>query len=142
MVISSSSSWAVSLLIEVLVIFISTVPYSGTQTYQDANVAMFVSVSALAATAIAVGLALHRRRRMAMKMPRVPYTLAAVIAYLYAALMLEDFVGLSTLGKDRDRGIRDVGRMKTYGFGWTVGRNGVRRVGVDEEELEGDFKIW
>jgi hypothetical protein len=129
----------------VLVIFISRVPYSGTQTYQDANVAMFVSVSvsALAATAIAVGLALHRRRRMAMKMPRVPYTLATVVAYLYAALMLEDFVGLSTLGKkDRDRGIRDVGRMKTYGFGWTVGRDGVRRVGVDEEELEGDFKIW
>ncbi|KAF8244252.1 hypothetical protein K440DRAFT_636321 [Wilcoxina mikolae CBS 423.85] len=133
----------VGLLIEVLVIVISGVPYSGTQTYLDANIAMFLSVSALGATIIAAGLALYRRRRMAAGMPRVPYTLAAVMTYLYAARMLDDFVGLSTLGrKDRDKAIMDVGRNKTYGFGWTVGRDDVKRVGVDEEELEGDYRIW
>ncbi|KAF8543806.1 hypothetical protein BDD12DRAFT_978131 [Trichophaea hybrida] len=131
----------VGLLIEVLVVSISGVPYSGTQTYLDSNIVMFLSVSALGATIIAAGLALYRRRKLAAGMPRVPYTLAAMMTYLYAARMLDDFVGLSTLGrKERDKAIMDMGRNKTYGFGWTVGRDDVKRVGVDEEELEGDYQ--
>jgi hypothetical protein len=88
----------------------------------------------------AMVLVLFRRRGVRLRMPRVPYSLAAVLAYLYAARMLDGLVGLSTLGKRRrDIVIKDICWGKGYGLGWTIGLDGEKRVGVDEEELEGMY---
>jgi len=73
-------------------------------------------------------------------LPRVPYTLATQMAYLYASRMGVDFVGLSVLsGKERRMRLQRVGRGRRYGFGWTVGEDERWRVGVDKEELRGGW---
>lgn len=103
---------------------------------------MFLSTSILVITIVTVGVVLLRRRRMGRRMPRTPYTLAATMAYLYAAKFVDGLAGLSTLGtKARNQEIVKVGRDKEFGFGWIVGSDGKKRVGVDEEELEGDYKV-
>ncbi|KAF8245040.1 hypothetical protein K440DRAFT_635242 [Wilcoxina mikolae CBS 423.85] len=121
---------------------LSEVAFSSIQTWAMSNMAFCLSVPFLGATAITVFLAaLLRRRRIGMKMPRVPYTIAAVISYLYAARMMEELTGLSTLSeKERNREV--MGIQKGCGFRWTVGRDGRKRVGVDEEELAGTYKMW
>ena len=78
---------------------------------------------------------LLRRRRLARRVPRAPYTLAVIAA----ARMLDAFAGLSVLPpRVRDRRIAAATRGRSYGLGWTCGTDGVHRVGVDEEELDGD----
>jgi len=70
-------------------------------------------------------------------LPRAPYSVAEVVAYLYAARMGEEFGGLSVLGgRERDRAVQRWG--KRVGLRWVVGRDGHARVSVDVKELEGD----
>ncbi|KAF8544224.1 hypothetical protein BDD12DRAFT_801459 [Trichophaea hybrida] len=103
---------------------------------------MFLSMTILVMTITTVIAVLLRRRRIGKRMPRTPYTLAATMAYLYGARFLEGLVGLSRLGtKERNKQVLMAGRDKEFGFGWTVGADGKKRVGVDEEELEGDYKV-
>ena len=131
----------VGLLIEALVVVLPGVPYAGTETWEDANVCMLLSASVLLAAAVTAAAALLRRRHLSRRVPRAPYTLAVIAAYLYAARMLDAFAGLSVLPpRVRDRRIAAATRGRTYGLGWTCGADGVRRVGVDEEELDGDYR--
>ena len=130
---------AVGLLVETLVVVLPGVPYAGTQTWEDANVCMLLSASVLLAAAATAAAALLRRRRLSRRVPRAPYTLAVVATYLYAARMLDAFAGLSVLPpRVRDRRIAAATRGRSYGLGLTCGADGVHRVGVDEEELDGD----
>ncbi|KAF8537957.1 hypothetical protein BDD12DRAFT_929759 [Trichophaea hybrida] len=131
----------VGLLIEVLIVTLTGVPYSGTQIWKDAQICMRLSSAIISITIITTIVILLRRKRVERRLPRVPYTLATVIGYIYAARMLDSFVGLSTLdSRTRNRHMMEIGRGKEYGFGWTVGSDGIKRVGVDEEELQGDYK--
>lgn len=128
----------VGVLIEALVVALPGIPYEPSQTMDGLEAATWLSVSALTLALLAVVLVFFRRRSACM--PRLPYNIATVIAYLYAARMLEDFMGLSMLDtKERNRRIVAIG--KTYGFGWTTGQDGKRRVGVDEEELDGAYSM-
>ncbi|KAF8243693.1 hypothetical protein K440DRAFT_36961 [Wilcoxina mikolae CBS 423.85] len=129
-----------TVLIEVLIITLTGVPYSGTETWEDARACMVLSCIILFLTIVAVVVVMVRRRRMERTLPRVPYTLATMMAYLYAAKMGADFVGVSALeGKEREMRLQRVGRGRSYGFGWTVGEDGRWRVGVDREELRGGW---
>ena len=102
---------------------------------------MLLSASVLLAAGATAAAALLRRRRLARRVPRAPYTLAVIAAYLYAARMLDAFAGMSVLlPRVRNRRIAEATRGCTYGLGWTCGAAGVRRVGVDEEALDGDCR--
>ncbi|KAF8248645.1 hypothetical protein K440DRAFT_678850 [Wilcoxina mikolae CBS 423.85] len=127
----------VGVLIEALVVVLPGIPFEPSQTEQGYEVATWLSVSVLILVLFAVVLVFSRRRSACM--PRLPYSIATVMVYLYAARMLKDFVGLSVLDrKERDEKI--VGLGKTYGFGWTTGEDGKVRVGVDVEELDYAYK--
>ena len=124
---------AVSLSIDALVVVIHGVPFSPTQTWKDFQISTWISVGALFGAFLAVIAVMMRRRRLSM--PRLPYSIAAIISYLYAAHMLDNFVGLSMWPTgERNEEIQKLG--KTYGFGWTTGADGVLRIGVDQEELK------
>ncbi|KAI5819333.1 hypothetical protein BZA77DRAFT_305147 [Pyronema omphalodes] len=131
----------VGTLIECLIVALTGVPFSSSQTWEMANVSMFLSIVILAIVILAVVTVAIRRRRISNSMPRTPYTLAMTISYLYAAKMLKDFGGLSALGEsERNKRVKRITDGKTYGFGWTTGLDGQKRVGIDEEELDGDYK--
>jgi len=131
----------VGLLIEVLIVTLTGVPYSGSQIWKDAKICMRLSSTIICITIITIAVILLRRKRVERRLPRVPYSLATVIGYIYAARMLDSLIGLSILeSKARNRRIMEIGRGKKYGFGWTVGSDGAERVGVDEEELQGNYK--
>ncbi|KAF8243929.1 hypothetical protein K440DRAFT_636647 [Wilcoxina mikolae CBS 423.85] len=131
----------VGVLLEVLVVALSRVPYSGTQTWLDANISLFLSAGILFITIVMVGVFFFRRRVIEKKMPYVPYTIAGVMGYLYAARMLDVFSGVSILGgSKRDKVIREMTRGKRYGLGWTMRVDGKKRVGIDEEELFGSYE--
>jgi hypothetical protein len=131
----------IGLFVEALVVSLTGIPYSGTETWEDARTCMILSSLIIAIIIITIILTMIRRRRLERRLPRVPYTLATVIGYIYAARMLESFAGLSVLPtKERNCKIVEIGRGREYGFGWTVGNDEARRVGVDEEELEADYK--
>ena len=102
---------------------------------------MLLSTSVLLAAAATAAAALLRRRRLARRVPRAPYTLAVIAAYLYADRMLDAFARLSVLlPRVRNRCIAEATCGRTYGLGWTCGADGVRRVGIDEEALDGDYR--
>ncbi|KAF8243928.1 hypothetical protein K440DRAFT_667495 [Wilcoxina mikolae CBS 423.85] len=127
----------VGLLIEALVVVLPGIPFDPTQTFKAYEDATWISVAVLTLVLFAVILVFFRRRNVCV--PRLPFSIATLIAYLYAAKMLEDFVGLSVMNtKERNRRISALG--KTYGFGWTTGQDGKTRVGVDEEELNFSYR--
>jgi len=122
----------VGTLIEAFVVSIPGVPFEPSQTNQSFEVSTWLSVSVLTLVLFAVILVFFRRRSACM--PRLPYSIATVVVYLYAARMLRNLVGLSMLStKERNKKI--AGMEQTYGFGWTTSVDGNIRVGVDEEEL-------
>jgi hypothetical protein len=131
----------VGTLIECLIVALTGVPFSSAQTWEMANVSMLLSMVILVIVIIAVATVTIRRRRISNRMPRTPYTLATTMSYLYAAKMLGDFGGLSALGEsERNKRVKKITDGKKYGFGWTTGIDGQKRVGIDEEELDGDYK--
>ena len=72
-------------------------------------------------------------------LPRAPYSVAEVVAYLYAAKIREEFSRLSVLRRrERDRAVQRWG--KRVGLRWAVGQDGHARVSVDVKELEGGLK--
>ena len=76
------------------------------------HAAVGLSAAGRLATAAA---ALLRRRRLARRVPRAPYTLAVIAAYLYAASMPDAFAGLSVLlPRVRNRRIAKATRGRTY----------------------------
>jgi hypothetical protein len=78
-------------------------------------------------------------------LPRQPNTIASVLAFIHQSKMLYDFVGTTKMGStETARHLetkRDAdGKRKTYGLGWFKGRDGQEHLGVDEEELIGNYK--
>jgi len=129
----------VGVLIEALVVALPGVPFEASQTDESFKVSTWLSVATLTLVLFAAILMFFTRRSACM--PRLPYNIATVVAYLYAARMLGDFVGLSLLcRKERNKRITALG--KTYGFGWTTREDGSARVGIDKEELDFPYKYW
>ncbi|KAK5021364.1 hypothetical protein LTR16_000226 [Cryomyces antarcticus] len=120
-----------TILAEVLVITITGVPFASGQTWLQFLVSVYLSMGILGIMVLVV-VALFFWRRRAPHLPRDPDTLAAVMSYVGASRMLDDFEGLEGMErKERDRMVKSWG--KTYGYGWFVGRDGVGRWAVDED---------
>lgn len=64
-------------------------------------------------------------------LPRQPSTIAAVLAFIYASKMLDDFIGTEYL---TNRQLEDRLRLldKRYGLGWFRGRDGKMHCAIDE----------
>ena len=108
-------------------------PFSPGQIYLELLVCSYMSMAILALMVIAIVMLLLLRWRRALDLPRVPDTLAAVMAYVCASRMLDDFEGLECLDKDeRDRKIAVM--RKRYGYGQIRGVDGVVRWAVDEKD--------
>jgi len=128
----------IGLLVELLVILLAVVPFAGGFTFKLWNVSTLGSATILIFLAITLGGIAYGRRGETL--PRLPYSIPAIATYLHATRMLSDFdeMARGRLGsRERDRRLKDS--RKTYGFGWTVGTDGVTRAGVDEEELKFDY---
>ncbi|TKA63885.1 hypothetical protein B0A49_08402, partial [Cryomyces minteri] len=111
-----------TILAEVLVITITGVPFASGQTWLQFLVSVYLSMGILGVMVLVVVALLFWRRR-APHLPRDPDTLAAVMSYVGASRMLDDFEGLEGAeSKERDRTVKSWG--KTYGYGWFVGRDG------------------
>ena len=123
----------IGLAVEALVMLLSVVPFSGGTTWRLYNIATFACVAITGLVVVTLAITAFNRRYE--RMPRLPYSIPEMASYLYAARMVP------TLGEMAlcSSGGGAIGG-KRYGFGWTEGSDGVVRVGVDEEELKGDYK--
>ncbi|KKA31240.1 hypothetical protein TD95_002740 [Thielaviopsis punctulata] len=78
-------------------------------------------------------------RRSHAFLPRRPNTIASALSYIHQSKMLCDFEGTSKFTtaqmEEKLKGLN-----KRYGLGMFKGRDGQTHVGVDEEELSGDYK--
>ena len=128
----ASSIALVALLSEILIVMLSGVPFSPGQIYMELLVCSYTSMAILALMVVAIIALLLRRWRGGLNLPRTPDTLAAVMSYICASQMLDDFEGLECLDKgERDR--RIVALKKRYEYGQRRGVDGVVRWAVDEQ---------
>lgn len=82
-------------------------------------------------------------RRRNPFLPRQPSTIASVVAFIYQSRMLWTFIGHeqtradgTTLVESNNQLIAKLeGLQKTYGYGWSRGRDGERHCCIDEEPL-------
>ncbi|KAJ2901488.1 hypothetical protein MKZ38_001829 [Zalerion maritima] len=78
-------------------------------------------------------------RRRHPFLPRLPNTIASILAFIHQSKMIYDFPGTEKLNNDRmTRKLESIG--KKYGLGWFEGRDGQTHCGVDEEELSGNYR--
>ena len=87
---------------------------------------------------------LYRRHAF---LPRQPSTIASVLGFVHQSTMLWDFVAETegeekgTLEESNERMVERFERVgKTFGYGWYIGRDGERHVGVDVEELKRSYR--
>ncbi|KAI9809373.1 MAG: hypothetical protein M1827_006885 [Pycnora praestabilis] len=121
---------AIAILSEVLVIALAGVPFSSGQIWTAFLVSSYLSMVILSLMIIAL-VSLFFWRRQPTGLPRMPNTVAAVMSYVCASYMLQDFEELEGLsGKEIDQRIRGMG--ETYGYGQFVGEDWVTRWAVDD----------
>ncbi len=71
-------------------------------------------------------------------LPRQPSTIAAVLAFIHASKMLDDFIDSERLGnQDMERRLKEKG--KRYGLGWFKGRDGQWHCAIDEEPMRSRY---
>lgn len=125
----------VTLLIEILTVVMGSLDYSGPGSEESklsSTLSFALTVIILIILLATMALLLLRRRHTFL--PRQPGTISSVLAFIHQSKMLTDFEGTeekTTL--QRRQQLEKIG--KTYGFGWFVGRDGERHLGIDQEEL-------
>ncbi|ERF75313.1 hypothetical protein EPUS_00105 [Endocarpon pusillum Z07020] len=71
-------------------------------------------------------------------LPRQPSTIAAVLAFIHASKMLDDFIDTERLSnKDMERKLKEKG--KKYGLGWFKGRDRQWHCAIDEEPMRSKY---
>jgi hypothetical protein len=68
-------------------------------------------------------------------MIHIPTTLAATIPLAYASNMAEDVAPVQHLGKKQLKDYLEGGNGR-YGYGWFIGKDGERHLGVDREPVD------
>ncbi|KAL2202741.1 hypothetical protein CC79DRAFT_1279898 [Sarocladium strictum] len=116
---------------------------AGTETVHSFLVSLALTLFILLYMSIITLMVFFGRRHPFL--PRQPNTIASVLAFIHQSKMLYDFVGTTKMGStETARHLetkRDAdGKSKTYGLGWFKGRDGQEHLGVDEEELIGNYK--
>jgi hypothetical protein len=72
-------------------------------------------------------------------LPRQPSTIAAVLAFIHASRMLDDFIGTEKLGnREMERRLKGLG--KRYGLGWFNGRDGKVHCAIDEGMVKSRYR--
>ena len=77
-------------------------------------------------------------RRRHPFLPREPSTIAAVLAFIYASNMLDDFIDTERLtNKQMERRLKTIG--KSYALGWFKGRDGRVHCAIDQEPIRSRY---
>jgi hypothetical protein len=79
----------------------------------------------------------YARRRHPF-LPRQPSTIAAVLAFIYASKMLDDFIDTEHLSNSAMES-RLKGLNKRYALGWFKGRDGKMHCAIDEEPVRARY---
>ena len=106
------------------------------ETYVSFWVSLILSVTILTFVAGITVLVYLRRRHPFL--PREPSTIAAVLAFIYASNMLNDFIDTERLNnKQMETRFKTIG--KRYGLGWFRGRDGKTHCAIDEEPMKSRY---
>ncbi|KAF8248403.1 hypothetical protein K440DRAFT_548418 [Wilcoxina mikolae CBS 423.85] len=123
----------VTILIEVLTVVLGSLDSQGGEESNLSSRLSFILAMLILVFVLFTGaLVIHKRRKPFL--PRQPGTISSVLAFIHQSRMLMDFEGTeqkSTLA--RKRKLAKIGRR--YGFGWYLGRDGKRHLGIDFEPL-------
>jgi hypothetical protein len=122
-----------TILIEVLTVVMGSLDVQGGEESTLSSKLSFALAIVILAITIFTGLLVLKKRRHPF-LPRQPGTISSVLAFIYQSKMLLDFIGTeqaSTLAKEKK--LANIGHM--YGFGWYLGRDGQRHLGIDHEPL-------
>ena len=128
-------SWVtfVTILIEILTVVLGSLDAeSGEESQLSSKLSFALAIIIFIIVFCTGGLVLHQRRKPFL--PRQPGTISSVLAFIHQSKMLTDFSGteqMSTL--ERAKKLEKLGHR--YGFGWYLGRDGKRHLGIDRERL-------
>jgi hypothetical protein len=112
------------------------------QTFVSFWVSVVLSIVILVFSII-VAVVVYIRRRHPF-LPREPSTIAAVLAFIFASNMLDDFIDTERhTNKQMEAMLKskvDInGNPKRYGLGWFKGRDGKVRCAIDEEPMRSKY---
>ncbi|KAI2467030.1 hypothetical protein F4781DRAFT_433791 [Annulohypoxylon bovei var. microspora] len=110
---------------------------SGSETVLSFSVILALTVLILVYLVAAAATVFVRRRHPFL--PRQPNSISSVLAFMHQSKMLYDFVGTAKFDNAQMRH-RLEGLGKTYGLGWFDGRDDMTHLGIEQEELTGDYK--
>jgi hypothetical protein len=86
---------------------------------------------------IATAVLIYLRRRHPF-LPREPSTIAAILAFIHASKMLDDFVGTEHLSNSAmETKLKELD--KRYALGWFRGRDGRLHCAIDEEPVRSRY---
>jgi len=129
----------VTILIEVLTVVLGSLDsQGGEESRLSSRMSFFLAIFIFLIVLGTGWLVLQKRRHPFL--PRQPGTISSVLAFIHQSRMLMDFEGTeqkTTLA--RKRKLAKVGRR--YGFGWYLGRDGKRHLGIDFEPLLEGYTI-
>jgi hypothetical protein len=112
------------------------------QTFVSFWVSVMLSIVILVFSII-VAATIYLRRRHPF-LPREPSTIAAVLAFIFASNMLDDFIDTERYtNKQMEAMLKskvDInGKPKRYGLGWFKSRDGKVRCAIDEEPMRSKY---
>ena len=112
------------------------------QTFVSFWVSVILSIVILVFSII-VAVVVYIRRRHPF-LPREPSTIAAVLAFIFASNMLDDFIDTERFtNKQMEKMLKSKvdsnGNPKRYGLGWFKGRDGKIRCAIDEEPMRSKY---
>jgi hypothetical protein len=112
------------------------------QTFTSFWSSVTLSIAILSFSIIAAALVYARRRHPFL--PREPSTIAAVLAFIFASKMLDDFIDTERYtNKQMEVMLKSKldanGRPKSYGLGWFRGRDGIFHCAIDEEPMRSKY---
>lgn len=119
----------VAILCEPLIVALADIPFKPGSVFTAYRVSTYISIGVLSMMLIGIMWMLCRKRTPVLI--RKPDTIASILLYLCGSSMLEDFQGMSRMGrKERDAAVRSWD--KNYAMGSVIGVDGVEREGIDE----------
>ena len=112
------------------------------QTFVSFWVSVMLSIVILVFSII-VAATIYLRRRHPF-LPREPSTIAAVLAFIFASNMLDDFIDTERYtNKQMEAMLKSKvgidGKPKRYGLGWFKSRDGKVRCAIDEEPMRSKY---
>lgn len=112
------------------------------QTFVSFWGSVVLSIAILSFAITVAGLVYTRRRHPFL--PREPSTIAAVLAFIFASNMLDDFIDTERYtNKQMEAMLKSKvdanGLPKTYGLGWFKGRDGRIHCAIDEEPMRSKY---